>query len=100
MHSTIQRYLRSVVAAEREAVFADSFVLYVHPHTDHPYLNYAIPAEGATGGDGAALVAAAHERGLVPRLEYVEPCFPWVEAALAAGGLAVEARLRVMTCSP
>jgi GNAT superfamily N-acetyltransferase len=87
------------VAAEREPVPAGSYVLYVHAFTDHPYLNYAIPIENAEGGDGVALVEAAHERGLIPRLEFVEPCFPWVEAALAPAGFEVEARLRVMTCS-
>jgi hypothetical protein len=89
---TVQRYLQAVVAAERQAVPAGPFVLYVHPHSDHPYLNYAIPAEGTADGDGKALVAAARERGLVPRLEFVEPCFPWVEAALAPAGFQVEAR--------
>ena len=97
--SRTQSYLRSVVAAEREAVQAGSYVLYLSPFGDHAYLNYAIPAEGAESGDGAELVAAARERGLVPRLEFVEPCFPWVEAALAPAGFEVEARLRVMTCS-
>jgi GNAT superfamily N-acetyltransferase len=95
----IQRYLRSVVAAERDAVPAGSFVLYLHPLSDHAYLNYAIPAEDATGGDGAALVEAACSRGLVPRLEFVEPCFPWVEDALGPAGFEVESRLRVMTSS-
>jgi ribosomal protein S18 acetylase RimI-like enzyme len=97
--SRIQNYLRSVVAAEREAVPAGAFVLYVHPLSDHAYLNYAIPAEGAEPGDGATLVAAARQRGLVPRLEFVEPCFPWVEAALAPAGFTVEGRLRLMTCA-
>jgi GNAT superfamily N-acetyltransferase len=97
--SRIQSYLRSVVAAEREAVKAGSYVLYLNPFSDHAYLNYAIPVEGASSGDGAELVAAARERGLVPRLEFIEPCFPWVEDALAPVGFIVEGRLRVMTCS-
>jgi ribosomal protein S18 acetylase RimI-like enzyme len=95
----LSTYLRDAAAADREAVAAGAFVLYVHPRSDHPYLNYAIPAEGATSGDGAELVAAARQRGLVPRLEFIEPCFPWVEAALAPAGFAVEARLRLMTCN-
>jgi ribosomal protein S18 acetylase RimI-like enzyme len=99
VHSSIQQYLRSVVAAERKVVPAGSFVLYLHPRSEHPYLNYAIPVDGATGGDGAELVVAARERGLVPRLEFIEPCFPWVEAALAPAGFGVEARLRVLTCT-
>ena len=37
----IQRYLRSVVASEREPVPAGAFVLYVHPTDPHPFLKYA-----------------------------------------------------------
>ena len=99
MDSRIQSYLRSVVAAEREAVKAGSYVLYLNPFSDHAYLNYAIPVEGASSGDGAERGAAARERGLVPRLEFIEPCFPWVEDALAPAEFIVEGRLRVMTCS-
>ena len=98
MHERIQHYLRAVVEAERDPVDAGAFVLYLHPHSDHPYLNYAIPLEGATGGDPRRLMAAARERGLVPRVEYVEFCFPWVEDALLAAGFDIEARLRLMTC--
>jgi GNAT superfamily N-acetyltransferase len=78
MHERIQRYLRDRVAAEREAVPAGAFTLYVHPTEDHPFLNYAIPNEGAEPDDGSALVAAAQERGLMPRVEGVQPCAPWV----------------------
>jgi multimeric flavodoxin WrbA/GNAT superfamily N-acetyltransferase len=96
----IQQYLRSVVARDREPVAAGAFVLYVHAADRHPFLNYAIPVTDATGGDGRALVRLARERRLVPRLEYLELCFPWVEAALAGDGFTREARLRLMTCSP
>jgi ribosomal protein S18 acetylase RimI-like enzyme len=96
----IQGYLRSVVERRREPVDAGAFILYVHPTERHPYLNYAIPRHGAREGDGEALVRAARERGLVPRLEYLDGCFPWVEAALAAAGFVREGRLRLMTCTP
>jgi predicted GNAT family acetyltransferase len=94
----IQRYLRAVVEREREPVSAGAFVLYVHPADPHPFLNYAIPAPDATDGDGAELIRAARARGLVPRLEYLESCFPWVEASLDANGFARESHLRLMTC--
>jgi predicted GNAT family acetyltransferase len=89
-----------VVAREREPIPAGGFVLYVHPTDHHPFLNYAIPVEDATEGDGIALIRAARERGLVPRLEYLDSIFPWVEEALSASGFTRESRLRLMTCSP
>jgi ribosomal protein S18 acetylase RimI-like enzyme len=97
--SRIQQYLRAVLEREREPVPAAAFVLYVHPADPHPYLNYAIPAPGARDGDGAELTRVAEARGLVPRLEYLEDCFPWVEESLSADGFALEARLRLMTCA-
>ncbi len=99
MNHRIQRYLRAVVECTREPVSAGAFVLYVNPGSDHPFSNYAIPADGAVIDNGAALVAAARERGLVPRLEYIEPCFPPVEQALAPSGFRREGRLRLMSCT-
>lgn len=99
MNHRIQRYLRAAVESTREPVPAGAFVLYVHPHSAHPFANYAIPADGAAIDDGAALVAGARERGLVPRLEYIEPCFPSVEQALAPSGFTREGRLRLMSCT-
>ena len=99
MNHRIQRYLRAVVESTREPVPAGAFVLYVHPRSEHPFANYAIPADGAGIDNGAALVAAARERGLVPRLEYIEPCFPSVAQALAPAGFSREGRLRLMTCT-
>src|SRR5213076_2434848 len=93
MHERIARYLRNRVAAEREAVPAGAFTLYVHPTEDHPFLNYAIPNEDAESDDGSALVAAARERGLMPRVESVLPCAPWVRDLT---GFEVEDELRLM----
>lgn len=96
----IQEYLRSVVEREREPVRAGAFVIYVHATSSHPYLNYAIPAADAKRDDGSELIRTASERGLVPRLEYVEESFPWVEGALKQSGFVLEGRLRLMTCTP
>jgi GNAT superfamily N-acetyltransferase len=95
MHERIQRYLRNRVAAEREAIPAGAFTLYKHPTEDHPFLNYAVPNAGADPDDGSALVAAARERGLVPRVEAVQPCAPWVRDL---PGFKVEEELRLMAC--
>jgi GNAT superfamily N-acetyltransferase len=93
MHERIQRYLRNRVAAEREAVPAGAFTLYLHPTEDHPFLNYAIPDESAEPDDGSALVEAALQRGLMPRIEAVQPCAPWVREL---PGFDVEDELRLM----
>jgi GNAT superfamily N-acetyltransferase len=95
MHERIQRYLRDRVAAEREAIPAGAFTLYRHPTEDHPFLNYAVPDERAEPDDGSALVAAARERGLVPRVEAVAPCAPWVRDL---PGFEIEEELRLMAC--
>jgi len=68
MHERIARYLRNRVAAEREAVPAGAFTLYIHPTEDHPFLNYAMPNEDAEPDEGGELIEAAEGRGLMPRI--------------------------------
>lgn len=67
----------------------------------NPYLTYAIPDDGARPSttDVAALIAAYERRGLHPRLEYLEPCAPFVEPALLAAGFVVEGRLALMVAA-
>lgn len=97
MHERIQRYLRAVVATEREPVPAGAFTLYLHPtERTHPFLNYAIPNAGAAPDDGSTLVAAARARGLVPRIEAIEPCAPWVREL---PGFEIELEPPLMACS-
>jgi ribosomal protein S18 acetylase RimI-like enzyme len=95
MQERIQRYLRDRVAAEREAIPAGAFTLYKHPNDDHPFLNYAIPNEDAEPDDGSALAAAARARGLIPRVEAVQPLAPWVRDL---AGYTIEDELRLMAC--
>jgi predicted GNAT family acetyltransferase len=95
----IQQYLRLVVARAREPVPVGGFVLYLHPTDRHPFLNYAIPSPDATEWDGAELIRVARAHDRVPRLEYLERCFPSVEASLSEHGFRLESRLRLMTCS-
>jgi ribosomal protein S18 acetylase RimI-like enzyme len=66
---------------------------------DNPYLNYAIPDDGAAPGPGdvAALVAAYRRRDRKPRLEFISSLAPEVEPALRAAGFTVEGRLPLMT---
>ena len=93
MHERIARYLRNRVAAEREAVPAGAFTLYIHPTEDHPFLNYAMPNEDAEPDEGGELIEAAEGRGLMPRIEAVQPCAPWVRDL---PGFEVEDELRLM----
>jgi ribosomal protein S18 acetylase RimI-like enzyme len=65
----------------------------------NPYLNYAIPDNGATPSRSAvdALVDAYRRRERRPRLEYIPSLAPAVEPELVAAGFAVEGRLPLMT---
>jgi ribosomal protein S18 acetylase RimI-like enzyme len=95
----VQSSIRAVNAAERESVVAGPFTLYRSRASDHPYLNYAVPAGGAAGWDGIeALREAFVARGLQPRLEFVAERAPGLEDALVAAGFELQARIPVMTC--
>jgi GNAT superfamily N-acetyltransferase len=95
----VQTSIRAVNAAERESIVVGPFTLYRSRATDHPYLNYAVPADGATEWEQIdALREAFAARGLQPRLEFVAECAPGLEEALAAHGFQLQARIPVMTC--
>ncbi|MCW3049601.1 MAG: putative GCN5-related N-acetyltransferase [Solirubrobacterales bacterium] len=99
----LQGYLRDVVARTREGVPVGPFTLFVDRHTDHPFLNYAIPETGARAWPAEAIAAlrdACTERGRVARLEFVVAAAPGLAEALAAGGFDLEAELAVMVCTP
>jgi GNAT superfamily N-acetyltransferase len=94
----VQASIRAVNAAERDAVEAGPFTLYRNRVSDHPYLNYAVPNDGAVEWDGIdALRAAFAAHGLAPRLEFVAECAPGLEEALAAAGFDLQGRYPVMT---
>jgi predicted GNAT family acetyltransferase len=95
----VQSSIRAVNAAERESVVAGPFTLYRSRASDHPYLNYAVPADGVAEWDGIdALREAFVARRLQPRLEFVAERAPGLEEALAAAGFELQARIPVMTC--
>jgi ribosomal protein S18 acetylase RimI-like enzyme len=94
----VQRSIRAVNAATRDAVRAGPFTFYRHRNSDHAMLNYAVPDDGAdawTAIDELRLVFARH--GLRPRLEFVGECAPGLESALAAAGFELEGHFPVMT---
>jgi GNAT superfamily N-acetyltransferase len=101
--SAIQAHLRAAAAGGgRDVERLGPFLATFDRTSDYPYLSYAIPDDGAepAAADVAALRPAFEARGRVPRLEYLPAVAPAAEAALLAGGFAVEARLPLMTLGP
>src|SRR5438067_11360253 len=91
----IQSYLRFTAPRGRDHERIGPFLATFNRDTDNPYLNYAIPDDGATpaGADVAALVDAYRARGRKARLEYVASLAPAVEPALLAAGFGRQGRL-------
>jgi GNAT superfamily N-acetyltransferase len=94
----IAAYLRRSITMGRDHERIGPFTASYSRSSRNPFLNYAIPDDGArpTAADVAALAAAYHGRGLDPRLEYLPSLAPAVEAALLAAGFAAEGRLVLM----
>jgi len=94
----IAAYLRRSITMGREHERIGPFTASYSRSSRNPFLNYAIPDDGArpTAADVAALAAAYQGRGLDPRLEYLPSLAPAVEAALLGAGFAAEGRLVLM----
>lgn len=102
MESRIQHYLRTEASRARTTERVGPFVATFTEHSDNPYLNYALPDDGAQPSmeEVAALIRAFEARNRRPRLEYIAALAPEVEPALLAAGFVVEGRLPLMTCVP
>jgi ribosomal protein S18 acetylase RimI-like enzyme len=102
MESRIQAYLRVAASHGRETERIGPFLGTFNLSSDNPYLNYAIPDEGATPSpaDVAALIAAYERRWRKPRLEYISKLAPAVEQTLIDAGFEVERRTPLMVCAP
>jgi ribosomal protein S18 acetylase RimI-like enzyme len=102
LDSHIQTYLRGAASRAREVEKIGPFLATFSPGDDNPYLNYAIPDDGAepSSEDVAALVDAYRRHNRTPRLEYLPGLAPNVEAALLSGGFVVEGRLPLMVYVP
>ncbi len=101
MLTQLQQYLRAAASRGRTTSQVGPFLVTIDEDTDHPYLNYAIPDDGARPSDAdvTALVAAFSDRGRIPRLEYLTPTAPDALAALEAAGFGVEDRPQAMTAT-
>ena len=102
MLTDIEAYLRQAAAYGRDTARIGPFLATFAPGSASPYVNYAIPDDGAQPqpADISALVAVYAGRGRTPRLEYLPDLAPAVEPALLAAGFTVEARMPMMVCRP
>jgi GNAT superfamily N-acetyltransferase len=100
--TALQTHIRRAAAAGRATERIGPFLATFSPDSANPFLNYAVPDDGAkpTPADVAGLTAAYRRRDLVPRLEFLAATAPAAEAALLAAGYEVERRIPVMLCPP
>lgn len=94
--------MRRAAAAGRATEQVGPFLATFTADSSNPYLNYAIPDDGASPSpsDVDDLVSAYRRRELVPRVEFLADTAPAAEAALLAAGWSVERRIPVMLCPP
>ncbi|HLJ66934.1 MAG TPA: GNAT family N-acetyltransferase, partial [Chloroflexota bacterium] len=99
LDARIQAYLRDVTARERETERIGPFLATFSRSSANPFLNYAIPDDGAapSADEIADLIRSYERHGLRPRLEYITRSAPLVEAPLLEAGFRVEGRLALMT---
>lgn len=100
--TALQSHIRRAAAAGRTTERVGPFLATFTPQSTNPFLNYAVPDDGArpTPDDVAGLTAAYRRRDLVPRLEFLAATAPDAEAVLRAAGYEVERRIPVMLCPP
>lgn len=98
----IQSYLRFAASQQRHTEQIGPFLATFSRNSANPFLNYAIPDDNAipSFSDINALIAAYKRRNLTPRLEYISPLAPAVEAMLTSAGFTIEGHLPLMTCTP
>ena len=102
LDSQIQSYLRFAVGQQRAIEQIGSFLASFNRFDPNPYLNYAIPDDGATPSlsNVQALITAYRQRDRQPRLEYVTRLAPAVEEVLLSAGFTPEGRLPLLVCTP
>jgi GNAT superfamily N-acetyltransferase len=94
--------MRRSAAAGRSTERVGPFLATFSPGSANPYLNYAIPDDGAhpSRSEVDALTSAYRRRELLPRVEFMADTAPAAERALLAAGWSVERRIPVMLCPP
>jgi ribosomal protein S18 acetylase RimI-like enzyme len=94
--------MRTAAAAGRMTEQVGPFLATFSPDSANPFLNYAIPDDGArpSSSDVDALTEAYARRDLLPRVEFMAETAPAAEQALLVAGWSVERRIPVMLCPP
>ncbi|MEJ7892375.1 MAG: GNAT family N-acetyltransferase [Solirubrobacteraceae bacterium] len=94
----VQAYLRAAAAADRHLLATGPFDVFIDPVSDHPYLNYAIPRDGAepTPESITEVVTVMGRAARTPRLEFLPAAAPAAEAALLEFGFTEQLRTPVM----
>jgi ribosomal protein S18 acetylase RimI-like enzyme len=100
--SALQSHMRRAAASGRTTEQVGPFLATFSPGSTNPFLNYAIPDDGAepSRSDVDGLTQAYARRDLLPRVEFLVDTAPEAEAALLAAGWSVERRIPVMLCPP
>lgn len=100
--SALQSHMRRAAAAGRMTEQVGPFLATFSHDSANPYLNYAIPDDGArpSSSDVDALTEAYARRDLLPRVEFMAETAPAAEQALLTAGWSVERRIPVMLCPP
>ncbi|WP_291415531.1 GNAT family N-acetyltransferase [Actinophytocola sp.] len=98
----MQSHMRRAAAAGRTTERVGPFLATYSAESTNPFLNYAVPDDGArpTASDVDALTAAYRRRDLLPRLEFLADTAPEAESALLAAGYVAERRVPLMLCRP
>ena len=101
----LETYMRRTAALGRETVQVSPFVCLFDPHNPLCFFNYAktlepvgVETDGLTDSL-AALCAAFHARGRMPRFEFIEEYAPDLGPALIAAGFSLEARYPLLVCT-
>lgn len=92
--------MRRSAAAGRSTEQVGPFLATFSANSANPYLNYAVPDDGArpSPSDVDALTGVYRRRDLLPRVEFLVDTAPAAEHALLAAGWSVERRIPVMLC--
>jgi len=100
--SALQSHMRRAAAAGRRTEQVGPFLATFSPGSTNPFLNYAIPDDGArpSRSDVDRLTGTYERLDLLPRVEFLVDTAPDASDALLAAGWSVERRIPVMLCPP